>query len=75
MTIDWEAFVSAQALQDSEAEGGFITPSEQNGDEGEYVPSRWGGLRELRQRLERGTDGLTDEERELLEEDFPEETT
>jgi hypothetical protein len=72
MTIHWEDFVAVQAYE-TEEEGGFISPEEQRAGNGEVTveePGQWGALAQLQRRSE-----ALDNERKLLEEDFPDERT
>lgn len=65
MTIRWEDLVALTEVQQAD-EGGFIPPSEQGEDE-EESDTRWAHLRRLRP----GALELNEEERALLNEDFP----
>lgn len=72
MTIRWEDFVAVQAYENDD-EGGFIAPEDQRSENGEVVveePGRWGALAHLQMRSE-----ALENERRLLEEDFPDERT
>jgi hypothetical protein len=67
--IKWEDLAALRSIEDAD-EGGFMTPTEQRGESGEMrieEPGRWGALSALNDRLR-----LSEEERALLEEDFPE---
>lgn len=69
MTIRWEDFLALQSVQDAD-EGGFVTPEEQKKQtdgEDEEQDTRWGHLRRLRP----GALNLTEDEENLLDEDFP----
>jgi hypothetical protein len=70
MTIRWEDYVATQTLEPTE-EGGFFPPTERVEEENDEEVGTWGALRGLR-RPER-LDSVTDEERALLDEDFPDE--
>lgn len=68
MTIKWEDFAAVKTLDDDEnEETGFIAPHRDDEGEVEIEDGRWGHLSTLRERLR-----LTDEEDQLLREDFPE---
>lgn len=72
MTIRWEDFVSMQSYE-TEDEGGFISPEEQKEEVGEVSieePGQWGALAQLQKLSE-----AQENERKLLDEDFPEERT
>jgi hypothetical protein len=66
MTIRWEDFLALQSSQEEET-GGFIPPGEQVEEDEDEEKGRWGHLRRLRP----GALDLSDDERELLGEDFP----
>lgn len=73
MTIRWEDYVATQSIEPSD-EGGFFPPTsreEEQADNDDVETGSWGALRGLR-RPQR-VDGVTDEERALLDEDFPDE--
>lgn len=67
IALDFEKLYTLQVASDDGDEGGFISPEDQGDDDEEHeqeIPKpAWGSLTALRERL-------TDEERELLEEDF-----
>ena len=72
MAIRWEDFVAMQSY-DTDDVGGFISPEEQKEEVGEVAieePGQWGALAQL-QRLSEAQEN----ERKLLDEDFPEERT
>lgn len=69
MAIDWERFAVMRDATESDA-GGFYTPEEQRGEvtqEPVDRPGQWGALSDLRTRVR----GVSPEEQELLDEDFP----
>lgn len=69
MTIRWEDFLALQSVHETD-EGGFIPPEQQvdRGEDGDdEEKGRWGHLRRLRP----GGLDLSDEEKDLLSEDFP----
>jgi len=64
MTIRWEDFVSVREIEESDEEGGFFAPGEQE-EGGVEVPSFLGTMRPLRD-----PDEEADHEERLLREDF-----
>jgi len=65
--IRWEDLASLRAIDENE-EGGFYPPTEDEDEPGQTAPGQFNGLRELNERMR-----LTNEEQQLLAEDFPEE--
>jgi hypothetical protein len=72
-TIKWEDYVALRSIQDDGEVGGFLTPEQQAQEVSEDTqvmvqePGRWGPLSRQRQ-----AETLSDTEKLLLEEDFPE---
>jgi hypothetical protein len=66
--IQWEDLAAMRSLQDTTDEGGFLTPAEQAAESVVEIDDqiRWGPASRLR-----AAAGLSDTERQLLEEDFP----
>ncbi len=70
MTIRWENYAAIKT-DDGGEEGEFILPQalrEDDDEDGGQTGGQWGALASLRDRM-----AISDEERALLEEDFPEE--
>jgi hypothetical protein len=69
--IQWEDLAAMRALEDTTDEGGFLTPAEQAAESVVEIdePGRWGPLSRLKV-----ASNLSDNERQLLEEDFPDES-
>lgn len=64
IALDFEKLYTLQLAEDDGDVGGFIAPEDQEEEhEQEMPPPKWGSLTALRERL-------SDEERELLDEDF-----